>query len=151
MDLQAVGAYSPDVVYGQLSSPFEPKQFHINAHTPYDKVDETENKAVSRESFLQYNKTKMKVKIGDDNDRYGLKYPPEKKEDSEETTTKNDINYFSYSTTKKSKDIVSKSLKNGYSVEQAITMAKAEKAYKNGVMQTNNAVKSLSQCSYKVS
>ena len=49
MSTEAIGAYSPDTVYGQLTSPFTPQKIKINAHTPYDKVDENESKVFSRE------------------------------------------------------------------------------------------------------
>ena len=51
--------YSPTTVYGQLTSPFTPKTVTINAHTPFDKVDETKSKVFSREDFTGKPLTKI--------------------------------------------------------------------------------------------
>ena len=66
MSTEAIGAYSPDTVYGQLTSPFTPQKIKINAHTPYDKVDENESKVFSREYFKGKPQAKMIYELPED-------------------------------------------------------------------------------------
>ena len=52
METNSIGAYSPDVVYGQLSAPFMPKTITVNAHTPLDKENAEEGDvSYSQSSF----------------------------------------------------------------------------------------------------
>ena len=34
MSIESLAPYSPDTVYGHLTSPFKPSKITINAHTP---------------------------------------------------------------------------------------------------------------------
>ena len=157
MSIDAVsGAYSRDVVYGQLTSPFVPKQLNvkINAHTPYDK-QQNDNGAVSLSNFVgdRLSTTLMDF-YSDKEDDYSFgiqsnllnndfikttEYPP-----------KSTVSGFSASSLS-SKDIVSGALKSGYSAQQAMVISRAQNAYKNSVGITNNPIKSFSTRSYRVS
>lgn len=151
MNTEAIAPYSPNTVYGQLTSPFTPKQVKINAHTPYDKVDENESKAFSRESFKAKPQAKMIYELPENDDKKDSDYPP-KFSNSEEKDTKDktvDVSTFQASTIS-SKDIVSNSLKHGYTTDQAIAVTKAQKAYKNSAIMTKNPTEVLSKHSYKV-
>ena len=156
MDIETVGAYSPTTVYGQLTSPFVPKNITINAHTPYDTEDENAA-TTSLSNYLEnhprtkllkgsvqksvdgvgYNKNPYKVKTGREVSKDT--FPPEY-----------GVSYFSASTLS-SKDIVSGAIKKGYTAEQAATISKAKKAYENSYIVTRNPVKTLSLSSYVVS
>ena len=122
MSTEAIGTYSPDTVYGQLTSPFTPQKIKINAHTPYDKVDENESKVFSREYFKGKPQAKMIYELP-------------------ENENKN---------TKSSKDIVQNSLKRGYTPEQAVAVTKAQDAYKKSAVLTTDPTGVLSTCAYKV-
>ena len=77
---------------------------------------------------------------------------PPKFSNSEEKDTKDktvDVSTFQASTIS-SKDIVSNSLKHGYTTDQAIAVTKAQKAYKNSAIMTKNPTEVLSKHSYKV-
>ena len=56
MSTESIAPYSPNTVYGQLTSPFTPKQITINAHTPYDKVDLIEKEVINSDlyEYLKY-------------------------------------------------------------------------------------------------
>ena len=136
MSTEAIGAYSPDTVYGQLTSPFTPQKIKINAHTPYDKVDENESKAFSREYFKGKPQAKMIYELPENENK-------NKEENSVEVTS------FQASTTS-SKDIVQNSLKRGYTPEQAVTVTKAQDAYKKSAVLTTDPTGVLSTCAYKV-
>ena len=136
MSTEAIGAYSPDTVYGQLTSPFTPQKIKINAHTPYDKVDENESKAFSREYFKGKPQAKMIYELPENENK-------NKEENSVEVTS------FQASTTS-SKDIVQNSLKHGYTPEQAVAVTKAQDAYKKSAILTTDPTGVLSTCAYKV-
>ena len=153
MSTEAIGAYSPDTVYGQLTSPFTPQKIKINAHTPYDKVDENESKAYSRDSFKAKPQAKMIYELPDDKGLEKKEFPPkfnngsDENKDAEETT----IDVASFQASKvSSKDIVTNSLKHGYTPEQAVAVTKAQEAYKNSAIMTKNPTGVLSTRSYKV-
>lgn len=149
MDTEAIGAYSPTTVYGQLTSPFTPQKVSINSHTPYDKVDEnSESKAVSREDFHKHKPAKLKFEL------------PEQEEDKQqkqqisgsETETKDyskDITPFSISSATSS-DIINNSLKHGYTATEALAIKDAHKAYTETI-ESKDFVKNLSTRTYKVS
>lgn len=149
MNTEAIGAYSPTTVYGQLTSPFTPQKVSINSHTPYDKVDEnSESKAVSREDFHKYKPAKLKFEL------------PEQEEDkqqkqqisSSETETKDyskDITPFSISSATSS-DIINNSLKHGYTATEALAIKDAHKAYTE-TLESKDFAKNLSTRTYKVS
>ena len=71
MEIESIGPYSPSTVYGQLSSPFEPKTVTVNAKTPYDKVDENSNESevFSRKFFKGKPVAKMKIDINQNDDQ----------------------------------------------------------------------------------
>ena len=53
MDTNSIsGAYSPKTVYGQLTSPFIPKQLIINAHNPILDAEDSESKALTLKDFV---------------------------------------------------------------------------------------------------
>ena len=116
--------YSPTTVYGQLTSPFTPKTVTINAHTPFDKVDETKSKVFSREDFT--GKPLTKIIYSELANNYLLEV--EKEDDN----------------------ILKGVLTAGYSPKEAVTIKNANEAYKKSVVITNKAPEVLSKCSYKV-
>lgn len=145
MNTEAIGAYSQTSVYGQLTSPFTPKIVNINSHTPYDKVEESnESKAVSRDDFHKYKPAKLKFEL------------PEKEEDTQQTANTNtekkdfskDITPFSMSSATSS-DIVNNSLKRGYTATEAIAIKDAHKAYTE-TLESRDFAKNLSTRNYKV-
>lgn len=146
MNTEAIRAYSPTEIYGQLTSPFTPQKVSINSHTPYDKVDENnESKATSREDFHKHKPAKLKFEL------------PEQEDDNQQTSassTENkdytkDITPFSISSAT-SNDIVNNSLKQGYTTAEAIAIKDAYKAYTE-TQESMNFVKNLSTRTYKVS
>lgn len=149
MNTEAIRAYSPTEIYGQLTSPFTPQKVSINSHTPYDKVDENnEPKAVSREDFHKFKAAKLRFEL------------PEKEEDKQQkqqipgSSTENkdytkDITPFSISSATSS-DIVNKSLKQGYTATEAIAIKDAHKAYQEH-LESKDFAKNLSTRNYKVS
>lgn len=146
MNTETIRAYSPTEIYGQLTSPFMPKNVSINSHTPYDKVDEnSESKATSREDFHKHKPAKLKFEL------------PEQEEDNQQTSTSSaenkdyakDITPFSISSAT-SNDIVNNSLKQGYTTTEAIAIKDAYKAYTE-TQESMNFVKNLSTRTYKVS
>ena len=84
MSTESIAPYSPNTVYGQLTSPFTPKQITINAHTPYDKVDENESKAYSRDSFKAKPQAKMIYELPDDKGLEKKEFPPKFNNGSDE-------------------------------------------------------------------
>lgn len=152
MSTEAISAYSPDTVYGQLTSPFTPKQITINAHTPYDKVDENESKVYSRAYFKGKPQAKMIYELPESDNKYDAsKYAPKTDSESDtKTTTTLEVSSFQASSVS-SKDIVQSSLKRGYSTTEAVAVTKAQNAYKNSAILTNDPTGVLSTCAYKVS
>ena len=153
MDTQSIGPYSPTTIYGQLTSPFTPKQITINAHTPYDKIDEEEqSKVFSREYFQGRPQAKIVYELPETERNFDLnKYIPAREEDEKKQEfTPPELSVFSASSIS-SKDIVHQSLQRGYSPEQAIVIKNAQASYKNSAVLTDDPARALSTCSYKVS
>lgn len=150
MSTEAIGAYSPDTVYGQLTSPFTPQKIKINAHTPYDKVDENESKVFSREYFKGKPQAKMIYELPE-NENKNKDFPPkfDNKDDKNKEENSVEVTSFQASTTS-SKDIVQNSLKHGYTPEQAVAVTKAQDAYKKSAILTTDPTGVLSTCAYKV-
>ena len=158
MSTESISAYSRDNVYGQLTSPFTPKQIKINAHTPYDKVDEDEPKVFSRDHFKSKPQAKMIYELPEDSNSVNFnnkEFPPkfdnnntDTTKDAEEKTTI-DVTTFQASKAS-SKDIVKNSLKHGYTPEQAVAINKAQEAYKKSAILTTDPVGTLSTRSYRV-
>ncbi len=163
MTVEAIGAYSRDVVYGQLTYPFTPKQIKVNAHTQYDKVNETDssvsNSAIVRKAAegtgvttkIQTQKDFDEIKNLNSSKYLTAKTNSEKeeKEEKPEFPPKSLVGTFAASSLS-SYDIVSNSLKKGYSVKEALVISRANDAYKNSAVGTKNAVKSLSTRTYSV-
>ena len=152
------GAYSRDIVYGQLSYPFVPQNIKVNSYTPENPAVKAEtsqtgeiydflDKKLTKETF-SLEKAKETYNFGikqDDvfanpleNDAETFEFPPES------------ISSFSFSSLS-SKDIVAGALKSGYSTEQAITIDKARKAYENSITMSKHPTRVLSTHSYTVS
>ena len=155
MDMESIGAYSPTTVYGQLSSPFIPKNITLNAHTPYDKEEDAE--AVSLGNYLE---SRPNIKLvsgampkeitGVGYTKNGYKLQTDDKQDEDKFPPEPGVSGFSASKLS-SKDIVSGAIKKGYTAEQAATITKAKKAYENSYLSTRNPIKTLSTRSYVVS
>ena len=140
MDSNTIGAYSPDIVYGQLTYPFTPKNVSINAHTPYDKEDESGEKAVSLKNFVHDAPKSKYASMSNDKYQFGLdtNYKPSQLETPEEYEfPPKGINNFSKSKLS-SKDIVKGAIDRGYSADQAITVVKARNAYTNSPLERLN-------------
>ena len=135
--------YSPTTVYGQLTSPFTPKTVTINAHTPFDKVDETKSKVFSREDFT--GKPLTKIIYSELANNYLLEV------EKEDDNILNNYDVSSFSISEFSNDNILKGvLTAGYSPKEAETIKMANEAYKKSVVITNKAPEVLSKCSYKV-
>ena len=154
MDMDVTGAYSPTVVYGQLTSPFVPKNISMNAHTPYDK--EEDEAKVSLGNYLESRPSlKLKDKVIHKN-YTGVGYSKKGYEllnyEEKEDKFPPDLGVSGFSASNlSSKDIVSGAIKKGYTAEQAATISKAKKAYENSYLITRNPVKTLSTRTYVVS
>ncbi len=155
MEPEAIAPYSPTTIYGQLTSPFTPKQITINAHTPYDKVTEDESSQVfSRGHFQARPQARMVYELPENDDYvYGIKYEnkvnnSENQEDEKEIPP-SEVAAFSVSRAS-SKDIVQNSLKYGYSPTEAIAIRDAQNAYKNSATLTNDPIGALSSRSFRV-
>ena len=156
METERIAAYSPNTIYGQLSSPFTPKQIHINAHTEFDKDPAKET--FSRSDFSSKTPTKIKVDYSSLEKPDVSKYQKKSEEkvvgfkndqnNSEKTQTQN-VNSFTASSLS-NKDIVNNSLKKGYSVEQVAVVLRAKDAYNNSSTLTKNPIKTLSTRVYNV-
>ena len=154
MNTESIGPYSPTTIYGQLTSPFTPKLVTINAHTPYDKVDEEEQSQVfSRDFFEGRPQAKMIYELPDKEYlAMGIsEYRSNSGSDSDEDTSSKPIELSSFVASQaSSKDIVQNSLKRGYSTEEAIAMKEAQNAYKNSATLTKDPIGALSTRSYRV-
>ena len=163
MTVEATGAYSRDVVYGQLTYPFTPKQTKINAHTPYDKEsvsNDTATNSAAMRTAIEGNNITSKLQTQKDFDNIKKLNPSQflvtktnedkdENEEKKEFPPKSLVGTFTASSLS-SYDIVSNSLKKGYSAKEAIIISKAHDAYKNSAIGTKNAVKSLSTRSYRI-
>ncbi len=163
MSTDAIGPYSPTTIYGQLTSPFTPKNVTINAHTPFDKAEEEQVKAFSRDYFEGKPLAKMKYELPEVGD-ISIKYSPSNSVNSDDTTGKSSVGAsdskdesttpsvtaFSASQAS-SKDIVQSSLKRGYSPEEAVALKNLMASYERAAILTDNPTGVLSTCSYRVS
>ena len=151
MSIEAIGGYSPDIVYGNLTYPFTPKNITINAHTPFDSDKDTEAKAVTYNNFRRYTKLKTKLYDHKDDDyTVGIKIPSSNEDENKDIDLSASVNGFSASKYS-AKDIVNGAIKRGYSAQQAAAIYKAQKAYSTSVGVTKDPVKALSSRSYSVS
>ena len=162
MEPEAIAPYSPTTIYGQLTSPFTPKQITINAHTPYDKIDEEEQSRVfSREYFQGRPQARLVYELPDDNvPSFGVKYEYQtenknntysagSEEAGKQPAVKPELTSFAASQVS-SGDIVYSSLKQGYTPAEAIAIRDAQNAYKNSAVLTDDPVGALSSRSYRV-
>ena len=151
MSTEAIGAYSPDTVYGQLTSPFTPQKIKINAHTPYDKVDEDESKVYSRTHFKGKPQAKMIYELPESDNKFDASKYAQKTDSESDTknTAQIEVSAFQASKTS-SKDLVQNSLKRGYSTTEAVAVTKAQNAYRNSAILTDDPTGVLSTCSYRV-
>ena len=179
MDIQSVGPYSPNTVYGEFTSPFTPKTVTMNVTTSYDEQVEEEEKAarnistddkyyIEEEEVFSKNyfsgKPIPKNKYGDmisnplDNNNLNVNTNNNDINKSEEknginSTEKNntqEIQTFS-SSKLESDSIVKRALRNGYSNDEAVVINKAREAYKKNGIITKDPVNALNTCSYIVS
>lgn len=143
---EAIAPYSPTTIYGQLTSPFTPKTVTINAHTPYDKVDEEKSEVFSRDYF----KGKPQAKIAYELPEVNQEFPPKNTvSDAESDKKPVELTPFSASSASSS-DIVQSSLKRGYTPQEAVALKDAQNAYKNSAVMTKDPTGTLSTCSYRV-
>ena len=154
MSTDAIGAYSKDTVYGQLTAPFiyennnrNAYRIHINAHTPLDEPQE--EKAVSLNDFRQNVSTDRLFKIEDFVETEVLGMKSEAVTQGLVHTINNEFppkNVSSFSASELSKsDIVKGAIKSGYKPHQAILMARANAEYsKNIANPGSNVVNTLS-------
>ena len=154
MEVNTTGAYSPDIVYGQLTSPFRPVNVKINAHTPYDKESETENAAVSMKNFIGKPVTFKYAQGNEDEYQFGIDsgYKPSSVDTGVEVPEfpPKNVKSFSASAVSSNKDIVKGALKSGYTYDQALVMTKAQKAYSSSVGITKDPISALSSREFHV-
>lgn len=156
MSIENLAPYSPTTVYGQLTSPFTPKQITINAHTPYDKVDDTniESEAFSR-AFFEEKPIARNVygNVYNYESYYTDDFPPKvSSQDNESQNTQNissELSNFSVSSFSSNK-ILKGSLSSGYSVNESLVIRNAYNAYQRSALITKNAPEVLNTCSYRV-
>ena len=152
MDIETSGAYSPDKIYGQLSSPFLQIGVKINAHTPFDKEKEDdEATAVSFKDFHAKQPTfKYERQVGETN-TVGLEsnYKPSTVSVGTEPPEFPPKNVRAFSVSTSSKDIVQTGLSNGLTYDQAYVRVKAQKAYETSVGLTKNPVGALNERVYR--
>jgi len=142
MATESIGAYSRDTVYGRLTAPFvydqngrNAQKVHINAHTPLDEpqVQKTVTQSdyrlqLSSEKLFHINDFNSIEAIGIGNENASqigiLKNPAEI-----EIPPKLVSSFSKSSLSSSNSNIVYNALNNGYSTSQAVTIAKAQKAY----------------------
>lgn len=173
MEIDSLGPYSPDTVYGQLSSPFTPKSITINSHTPYDKIEDGfVPKAFSREYFKSKPQAKLSFEIEEQDKNDILNVVSNKTQNSYQNQLDNQLNnglinnnlignnkenefppsgiIAFQASSLSSKDIVQNSLKQGYSPTGAVNVDNARKAYEKNILMNGNFAETLSTRSYKV-
>lgn len=146
MSIESLQPYSPTTIYGQLTSPFTPKQITINSHTPFDKVNENDGSEVFSSASFE---GKPQAKIAFDK---MSNYVPEYETDFSKNDTPKDpseLSSFSVSSFSDNK-ILKGALTNGYSVNESIVIQNAQNAYQRSSLITKNASQVLSTCSYRV-
>ena len=164
MSIENLAPYSPTTVYGQLTSPFTPKTITINAHTPYDKVDEStdESKVYSR-AYFEGKPQARNVYDGiyEYESYYPDDFPPKPSNINSnnnsfnsqdvQTTKKNSQELSSFSVSSYSDNQILKgALTQGYSVNESVVIQNAYNAYQRSALITKNAPEVLSTCSYRV-
>lgn len=128
MSIEVSGAYSPDKVYGNLTSPFLNKMVHINAHPSSEQKDEDDAAVVSLSNFrpdkasarVDVNKiaaigTSKAKEINEGS------FPPDPAEDDGKVQLA-DVS---------SKKIVNGALQRGYSAQESIVIKHAVNAYES--------------------
>ena len=141
MNTEITGAYSPDTIYGQLTTPFLDKQFSINAHTPYDKTEDTKQSFSQTDFLKKVNNAKFQVS-DDIREMKGMKLNEELKKDigvvaeiSEFPPKPSSVSSFQASTLLDGDNLVYQALRNGYPADRAIVIGKAHNAYANIINQ----------------
>lgn len=127
MNVEQAAGYSPDKIYGQLTSPFLNKMVHINAHPSAEQADDSAA-TVSLSNFIP-TKASARVNVSEITSIGSAKaqeinegsFPP----DPSDTTSSHRLTDFS------SSNIVSGALKKGYSAKEAIVISNAAKSYAN--------------------
>ena len=158
MSIENTGAYSPDTIYGQLTTPFLDKQFSLNSHTPYDKTEETKQ-AFSQADFLK-NVNNAKFQASDDiRELKAMELNEQLKMDigvvvevSEFPPKPSSVSSFQASTLRDGDNLVYQALKGGYSADKAIIVGKAHSAYSKIINQEKfiNPVNNLQEKNYRV-
>mgnify|MGYP006988900638 CR=1 FL=1 len=161
MSIEAAGAYSPDIIYGQLTMPFANKPTSVNAHTSYDKTEEDENttgvmptKAISS-GDLYNNKSRMLASVQEIRNTRGIdlnknllskiempewvEFPPE-----------SPVDLFRLSSFNKKSNIIYDAVQNGYSTDEAVAISKAHVAYATAARMPQNPVRALLNTDYIV-
>lgn len=140
MSIESLAPYSPDTVYGHLTSPFKPSKITINAHTPYDNETNIDESEVYSRAYFKSKPQAQVVDMEQGSYEVGL---------NTESTPQAKVTNFSASKIS-SNSILRDSLKQGYSTEEAVVMQNAYNAYSRSSVITSNPVSSLSSCSYEV-
>ena len=141
MSIESLAPYSPDTVYGKLTSPFKPPKITINAHTSLDNTENIDKSEVYSRAYFNSKPQAQVVDLEQGSYEVGL---------NTESTPQAEVTNFSASKIS-SNSILRDSLKQGYSTEEAVIMQNAYNAYSRSSVITSNPVSSLSRCSYKVS
>ena len=140
MSIESLAPYSPDTVYGHLTSPFKPSKITINAHTSLDNTENIDESEVYSRAYFKSKPQAQVVDMEQGSYEVGL---------NTESTPQAEITNFSASKIS-SNSILRDSLKQGYSTEEAVVMQNAYNAYSRSSVITSNPVSSLSSCSYEV-
>ena len=140
MSIESLAPYSPDTVYGHLTSPFKPSKITINAHTSLDNTENIDESEVYSRAYFKSKPQAQVVDMEQGSYEVGL---------NTESTPQAEVTNFSASKIS-SNSILRDSLKQGYSTEEAVVMQNAYNAYSRSSVITSNPVSSLSSCSYKV-
>ncbi len=140
MSIEQVAPYSPDIVYGQLTSPFKTPKVTINSHVSGEDIKESDA-TYSRADFQRKTGTSMiSLQLGTVNVIFeGIK----------DKNTPAEITNFCASEMS-SNSVLRDSLKNGYSVEQSVVMQNAHNAYYRSSTITDDPSNTLGTCSYRV-
>ena len=125
MSTEAVGAYSKDIIYGQLTSPFIKKMVHINAHPSSEAVSDS-SQTVSLRNFRP-SKAEARVNVNEIAATGAAKakeindgsFPP----DPANTEDAQKLTPFS------SSKLVKGAIQKGYSIQEAMTISQAANSY----------------------
>ena len=150
MSIENLAPYSPSTIYGQLTSPFTPKQITINAHTPYDKVEEQDAPEVfSRASFQARPQARI---VYDEMSEIKPNYEEQNSTDEKNTAAtraEDELSPFSVSSFSDN-TILKGALSQGYSVRESVVIQNAYDAYQRSALITKDAAGVLNTCSYRV-